>query len=101
MATINPPAGNITSLNQIFEWTNTSVNSLLFPGILGAVFFIIFVRLLYSTNETGKAFASSAFICMILAVLFRTVNLINTTFMVIFIILTAIGAIWLHIENAK
>lgn len=97
------PAGNITSMNQIIAWVDSSVKGLLFPGILGALFFIIFIKLLYSPNETGtgKAFSTAAFICMILAVLLRTINLINNMFMVIFIILTAIGAVWLGVENAR
>jgi len=97
----SPPAGNITSLNQVLVWSNGLVNNLLFPAILGAVFFITFVRLLFTTNETGKAFAAASFICMILSVLLRVTNLINNSFMIIFIILTAIGAIWMHTENSK
>jgi hypothetical protein len=96
---ISTPSGNITDMVGIMNWVNGSVNSLLFPGILGAIFFIVFVKLLYSSEGTGKAFSSAAFICMIIAILLRTANLINNTFMVIFIILTAIGAVWLHIEN--
>jgi len=67
------------------------------------LFFVIFVKLLFSEqqNNTGQAFASASFICMILAVLLRVTNLINTSFMVIFIILTVVGAIWMHTENAK
>lgn len=99
----SPPAGNITSLNQIMLWTNSLVDNLLFPGVLGVTFFIIFIRLLYSQSDVGtaRAFTSASFISMILAILLRTTSLINNTFMVIFIILTAVGAIWMHAENTK
>lgn len=99
----SPPAGNMTSLTQMLSWTNEVVDSFLFPGILGVVFFIIFIKLLLNQYETStaKPFAAASFVCMILSVLLRVTNLISNSFMVIFIILTAIGAVWMHTENAN
>jgi len=57
--------------------------------------------MMYSTNNTAQAFAASSFIAMILTILLRVADLVSTSFMVIFIILTAIGAVWMHTENAK
>lgn len=96
-----PPSGNITEMNQVLTWVNGIVDGFLFPGLIGVVFFIIFIKLLYSTNQSSQAFTSASFICMILTVLLRVADLVNTPFMVIFIILTAIGAVWMHTENAK
>jgi len=99
----SPPTGNITSMNQILLWVNSSVESLLFPGILGVVYFVIFIKLLLNPYESSvaKPFAAASFICMILAVLLRVTNLIGNSFMVIFIILTAVGAVWMRIEDAN
>ena len=96
-----PPAGNITDSVGIFNWINSSVNNWFFPGIIIAVFFIILIKLMFSTDDLGKSFASASFICMVFTVLLRVANLINTQFMVIFIMLTGVSAIWMHVENAR
>ena len=96
-----PPSGNITNTVGIFQWINSVTDSWFFPGLLIAVYFIIIIKLLYSTNDVGKAFTAASFICMIMAVLLRVTNLINTVFMVLFIVLTAVGAMWMHMENSK
>jgi hypothetical protein len=97
----SPPAGNITSTADIFMWINSVTQYWFFSGLMIAVYFIIFIKLLYSTQDIGKAFTATSFICMIMTVLLRVTNLISTTFMTLFIVLTAIGAVWMHLENAK
>jgi len=97
----SPPSGNVTGLTGIMQWVNSSVDQWLFPGIVTAVWFIIVIKLLYSTEDLGKSFAGASFACMIFTILLRITDLINTEFMVIFIILTAISAVWMHFENAK
>ena len=52
------------------------------------------------SNTSSKAFAAASFMVMILAVFARLMDFVSTGFMSIFIILTAVGAIWMHIENA-
>jgi len=96
-----PPAGNITSSVDFFNWINTTVDNWFFPGTIVAIFFIIIIKLMFSTNDIGKSFTAASFICMILTVLLRLTSLVDTWFMVIFIILTAVGAVWMHVENAK
>ena len=97
----DPPAGNITSNVEMFSWINSVVNNMFFPGVLFAIFIIIIVKLSYNSNDIGRSFATASFICMILSVLLRTADLVNNTLMVIFIILTAVGAVWMHVENSK
>ena len=95
------PPENITTSIEIFQWINTDLaQNMLFPGILFAVFIIMLVRLMYQ-DTVSRAFASASFICMILSVLLRAADLLDTTIMVIFIILTAVGAVWMHVENTK
>ena len=95
------PSGNITSSLDFFNWINISVENWFFVGIVIAVYFIMLIRMLYTSPSTAQAFAASSFICMILTILLRVADLVNNSFMVIFIILTAIGAVWMHTENAK
>jgi len=97
----SPPSGNITSGVDFFGWINTTVGGWFFPGIIVASFFVIFIKMMYGSQNTGQAFAASSFICMILSVLLRVADLVSNAFMVIFIILTAVGAVWMHTENAK
>lgn len=96
-----PPATNITSSLDFFNWINTTVNNLFFVGIIIAIYFVMVIRMMYTSQNTAQAFTAASFICMILTILLRVTNLVNTSFMVIFIILTAIGAVWMHTENAK
>jgi len=92
---------NITDTVSIFSYVNDAVNSFFFPGIFIAVYIIILVKMMFNPNNTAsKAFAAASFMVMILTVFARVMNFVSTGFMSIFIILTAIGAIWMHIENA-
>ena len=94
-----PPSSNITDTIGIFSWLNTSIENWFFPGILTAVYFIILIKLMLNSNEAAKSSAAAGFICMILSVLLRVADLINTQFMVIFIILTGISVVWMYVEN--
>jgi len=97
----DPPSGNITDAIGIFSWLNTSIDNWFFPGILVAIYAIILIKLMISSGEVSKASASAGFICMILAVLLRVADLINTQFMVIFIILTGVSVVWMYVENRQ
>ena len=96
-----PPAGNITSMTDTFSWINSTTENFFFPGLIIAVFIIMLVKLMGKTDDVGKAFAAASFTCMILTILLRVTNLVNNMFMVIFIILTAVSAVWMHMENSK
>ena len=97
----NAPSGNITSGVNFFQWLNTSIEGWFFPGVLIAAYFVIFVRLLYSTEKTSQAFTATSFICMVLSILLRVADLVSNLVMVIFIICTAVGAVWVNTEDAK
>ena len=92
--------GGINSTAGIFTWANSVTNSMFFPGILIATYIIILVKMMTNQNNTAsKAFAAASFMMMIVSVLARVMNFVSTGFMSIFIILTALGAVWMHIEN--
>lgn len=95
------PTGNITSFSDFFSYINTSIENLFFVGVIVAIYFVMLIRMMYTSQNNSQAFAAASFICMILTILLRVANLVNTSFMVIFIILTAIGGVWMQIENAK
>ena len=93
--------GNMNSTVDVFTWVNTVTSSWFFPGILVATYIIILVKMMTNQNNTAsKAFAAASFMIMIVSVLARVMNFVSTGFMSIFIILTALGAVWMHIENA-
>ena len=92
--------GGINSTVGIFTWANSVTKNFFFPGILIATYIIILVKMMTNQNNTAsKAFAAASFMMMIVAVLARVMNFVSTGFMSIFIILTALGAVWMHIEN--
>jgi len=97
----DPPSGNVSSMTDIYGYVNGVTDGFFFPGILVAMFVVIFIKLLYNSDNSGQAFASASFIVMIVSVLFAVADLVPTTFMVLWIIATAGGAVWMHYENAR
>jgi len=97
----SPPAGNITSGVDFFSWINTTIDGWFFAGMLIAVYFVLFIKMLYNTDKVAQAFTSASFVCMILAILLRVIDLVSNVFMVIFIILTAVGSVWIQQEDSK
>lgn len=97
--TYSSPSGNTTSFTKFFSWLNSSVSDWFFPAMIIGVWFIIFIKLLNTSEGAGRAFGTASFVCMILSVLLRAIDLCNTTIMLVFIIFTAIGGVWIHFEN--
>jgi len=92
--------GGINGTVGIFTWANTVTSNWFIPGILLATYIIILVKMMTNQNNTAsKAFSAASFMIMIISVLARVMNFVSTGFMSIFIILTALGAVWMHIEN--
>jgi len=93
--------GAMNSSVDVFTWANSVTDSWFFPMILMAVFIIILVKMLYNPGNTAsKSFAAASFMVMIITVFARVLDFVSTGFMSIFIIMTAVGAVWMHIENA-
>lgn len=92
--------GMMNSTVDVFTWVNSVTKDAFFPFIIMAIFVIIFVKMQFTpSNTASKSFSAAAFITMIISVLARVLDFVNTGFMSIFIILTAVGAIWMHMEN--
>ena len=91
---------NITTTTNVFTWINSVTGNWFFSGFILATFLISLIKMLTNENNTtSKAFAASAFIAMIISVFARVLDFVSTGFMSLFIILTALGAVWMHIEN--
>jgi len=100
MAYSSPESINTTV--NMFTWINSVTSNMFFPGTLLAVFVIVLVKMLtVPENTASKSFAAASFVIMILSVLARMMNFVSTGFMTLFIIFTAIGGVWMHIENAS
>jgi len=88
---------NISSPQALAIYMNTATAEFAWTGILFAVFAIILIGMNYRV-DSKDAFITSAFICMILSVLMRALNLIPEFIMNIFIIFAIIGIaiIWIR-----
>ena len=91
---------NITDSVSIFTYLNSQVSNWFFPGIIIATYIIILVKMLTNpSNTASKSFAAASFMVMIVSVFARVMNFVSTGFMSFFVIMTAIGGVWMHIEN--
>lgn len=93
-----PP--NVTDSEGIFEllrYVNTTADGLLFPMLLFVIFIITFI----ATKQfaSSKAFAYASFITMVLAIPLAVLDLVAPKFMYLFIILTAVGMVWLKLDG--
>lgn len=94
------PENVTTSVEMIQHINNNWVEGFMFPGIIMSIYVIILGKQLTNPQNTfPKAFASASFICMILSVLARTLGLVNNVFMIVFIVLTALSAVIMHMSN--
>lgn len=92
--------GDMNTTTQVFTWVNSVTDNWFFPMILIAVFIIILVKMLFNpSNTASKSFSAAAFMVMILSVLARVLDFVSTGFMSIFIIMSAVGALWMQAEN--
>ncbi len=92
--------GAMNNTVDVFTWVNSVTDNWFFPMILIAVYIIILVKMLFNPGNTAsKSFSAASFMVMIIAVFSRVLDFISTGFMSIFIIMTAVGAVWMHIEN--
>jgi len=102
MAWLYTPPENVTTATQMVGWINSTTSLWLFQGILSSVFVISLVAMLKNpANTASKAFAASSFITMILSVMARTLNLIPTWFMSIWIVMVGLSSIWMYVEGTQ
>ena len=97
MAYYTPAAGNDTSgIYEFFRFVNITSDGLFFTVILFVIWIVAFLAI--KQYSTPKAWTSASFLCAILSILLTVVDLVAPKFMYIFLILTAIGLVWLKLE---
>lgn len=92
-----PNVNDTKGIHEISNYLNTVSDGVLFPGILGAVWFIIFISLL--KLGASRAFTTASFICSILAMLLTILGLFSDRIMYLLFVLVAVGAVWIKLEN--
>ena len=101
MALFDPPA-NVTTATGMIEWINSTTGQWLFQGIISIVFAISLITMLKNPQNTAsKSFFAASFVVMLISVMVRTLNLIPTYFMTLWIVLTGLAAIWMYVEGTK
>jgi len=102
MAYLYDPPTNVTTATDMIGWLNSTTSLWLFQGILGSVFVISLVSMLQNqSNTASKCFAASSFITMLLSVLARTLDLIPTWFMSIWIVMVGLSSVWMYVEGTQ
>jgi hypothetical protein len=102
MAFLYDPPANVSTSTQMISWINDTTALWLFQGILGGVFIISLISMMKNpTNTTSKSFAAASFVTMILSVLARTMDLIPTWFMSIWIVMVGLSSIWMYVEGTQ
>ena len=92
--------GQMNSSVDLFSWINQVTQNAFFPLLIVGIYIIILVKMLFNpSNSASKSFAAASFMTMIISVFARILDFVSTGFMSTFIILTAAGGIWMHIEN--
>jgi len=84
------PMANVTGFPEQFIYANTLTDNLFGIMILVLVFAVAFMH--GSRDDTGRAFASASFICLLLSFFLGVLNLINGNIVIVFIVLTALSA---------
>jgi len=96
------PPTNVSTATQMMVWINSTTNLWLFQGIISVVFAISLIGMLMNQNNTAsKSFAAASFIAMLLAVFSRTLNLIPTWFMSLWIVMVGLSALWMYVEGTQ
>ena len=88
MGTFNPPT-NITGFASIATYINQVTDYWFWTIMLFALLIISFVSMSHHSNE--RAFAGASFMCAIIAILLRALQLINDTFMFLFLFLAGVA----------
>lgn len=103
MANIFPsPDNNITGLLGLLQYTNELTKGDTGTGLLGIAILIMvgFVTFLSTKGySVDRAFGYTSFLCLIVAILLRFIDLINDSVMVIVFILFILGLIFLIRER--
>jgi len=85
-----PLPSNVTKIVDLAVWTNSVTNNMFWPLILLGLFVILFFS--FKGFQTERAFATSAFVTMIIGIMFGIMGLVSS-YVVIFTMIVAAGAV--------
>ena len=85
-----PLPSNVTKIVDLAVWTNSVTNQMFWPLILLGLFVILFFS--FKGFQTERAFATSAFVTMIIGIMFGIMGLVSS-YVVIFTMIVAAGAV--------
>jgi len=93
-------------INNIQRVGEAQPIGLFFPVFLLVIFFVAFISLLgfgYSrgTASTSRAFTFASFFTAFLSIMLAVLNLLDPKYMYMCIMATAMGVVWLILENAR
>lgn len=92
-----PTVNDTKGFYEFFNYVNTTADGMFFPMLMGIIWCILFV--------TGKAFVSNrafmfaSFMCSILGIILAVLDLISPLLMYFFIIMTALGVLWIKLSE--
>ena len=87
---------NVTTFAGYGVWANSVTEGYFGLGILLMIFFVSFISLIMLRGiEPKRAFAGGSFFTMVLAIVFRVMNILSDTFMFACIILCAVSLFWI------
>lgn len=98
MAWYPTPSGNESAdFVGLFTFADRASGNIFFPVLLLVIWCVIF----FSSKKytTSRSWLISSFITMVLSVLFAILNLVSPKIMYLLILLTAIGAVWMKLEE--
>lgn len=92
---------SITGMYTFFKWIQAPgvSNGTFIPYILLGIWII--ALLLSKAYQNSKAFTGASFLLMIASIIFRVLGFLSNKLMYLSIIMVAIGAIWMHVENSQ
>jgi len=88
---------NSTNVLGLIEYVNLNASGMFITLILVALFFILFMNM--RKYGTLDALIGSSFPCFIIAILFKSLGLINFAFVILFFIVTSVGVVFKYLQD--
>ena len=90
----------ITGFKSLADWVQEASGGIFFPAMLFGMF-VIFFMMLKSNYTSGKAFAGTSFVCMIIGIMLSVLGWLSSGYMYALILMTAFGVVWAYLEDTE
>lgn len=88
---------NVTGFATLMDYMNYSTDNYFGLLLLIAIFVVLFVSMKF--YETDKALAGASFVTLIIAVLFRSLNIIGDIVLFALVILVIVSVVYIFLER--